>query len=131
MSIILDLRKIEDSTLREVRLKDEESGEALPQDVVMALINLAKPKSEDDPRRYQVVKRGEGFLLFPMNGKGRVLQYPNNLSSFVEAAERATKAFQNLTTIFQEYGNSTATISGSAFNLTNDFILLTNFDGVE
>jgi len=129
MSIILDLRKIEGSILREVGLRDEESGEALPQDVVMALINLAKPKSRDDPHRYQVVKYGGGFLLFPMNGKGKVLQHPDNLSSLVEAAERATEAFQNIAVTFQKYGNSTITISGSVATILSSSLSNSNKDG--
>lgn len=92
--VILDLREWEGFLTADIELKDDETGERVAPADVVNLIQLANPKTLDDPYRYQVVKDNSIYVLFPLDKPGEVRSWPESSGLIVGG----TLTFQDLHT---------------------------------
>lgn len=74
--VILDLLRYKGIVISSIELKDDETGEEVPTADVINLVQLTRPKTPDDPLRYQVVKDGPTYVLFPLDKPGEVRSWP-------------------------------------------------------
>ena len=80
--VILDLSKWEGSLISSVELEDDETGEEVPSEAIVGIYGLLRSETRsmgrNIPRRYQIVRDGSTYLLFPLDRLDKVRYWPES-----------------------------------------------------
>lgn len=102
--VILDLLKWEGFLISDIELKDDETGEIIPPKDITGMIESLHSEGWAGPWRFQVVRDGPTYLLFPLDKPGNLHYWPKDLNNFVtdNLAVGETLTFHDLYTELQQ-----------------------------